>query len=381
MERSPGEQQPPLEAPATTRTRHLSTNVFLLASLVLVAWVLSPLWKPLLLGTVFGGAVTALHDRLAARLWHRRYLSAALFTVAAWVLILAPLATLGAVAVRQALAAVNWVREALSSGGLREILRPLPDTIERWLQAWLPRKLPANPAEAGRWAALQMQTVVATLSEFTIELTMMMITFFFVLADGRKLVGWLTSVSPLGRARTQELLDEFRLVARSVIGSNLLTGVAQASVATIGYVVARTPQPLFFGLVTLLASFIPSVGTAIVSLPLAALLLLTGHLWAGLFLVGWSLLVVAMVDNVMRPWLIKGNVQVHGAIVFFSIIGGIMLFGFSGLVVGPMALSFFLTMMRFHARDLGQPAAAPPPLPQPAPEGAPVARGPAPVER
>src|SRR5262245_59168751 len=235
----PGQRELPPTAPAAPQARNLSTRVFLLASFLLVAWVFSPLWKPLLLGAVFAAVVSGLHDRVAARLWHRRYLSAALFTIVVAVLILAPLATLGVVAVRQALAATSWLRDALSTGGLRAILRPLPDTLERWLQSWLPKQLPANPAEAGRWAATQMQTAVAALSDFAIELTMMMIAFFFVLADGRKLVGWLAGVSPLGEGRTRELLDEFRLVARSVIGSNLVTGVAQASVATIGYAVAR----------------------------------------------------------------------------------------------------------------------------------------------
>ena len=62
----------------------------------------------------------------------------------------------------------------------------------------------------------------------------------------------------MGAGRTRELLDECRLVARSVIGSNFLTGIAQAAVATIGYLIAGAPKPVFFGLATLLASFIPA---------------------------------------------------------------------------------------------------------------------------
>jgi predicted PurR-regulated permease PerM len=137
-----------------------------------------------------------------------------------------------------------------------------------------------------------------------------------------------------------------------VIGSNVLTGLAQAAVATVGYLVAGAPQPLFFGLLTLLASFIPTVGTALISLPLAGLLFLLGKPWAGLFLVLWSVLIVALVDNVMRPWLIRSEVQIHGAVIFFSLIGGILVFGLPGLALGPLALSFFTTMMRFHSRDL-----------------------------
>src|SRR5215213_18419 len=174
--------------------------------------------------------------------------------------------------------------------------------------------LPSAPAEAGRWAATQAQYALTALSDFAFELAMMMIAFFFVLTDGKRLVNWMAAVSPMGSARTRELLDECRLVARSVIGSNFLTGIAQAAVATIGYLIAQAPKPLFFGLCTLLASFIPSVGTAIVALPLAGLLFLMGKPIAALFLAIWALLVVSLVDNLLRPIMIRGDVQIHGAL-------------------------------------------------------------------
>jgi predicted PurR-regulated permease PerM len=199
-----------------------------------------------------------------------------------------------------------------------------------------------------------MQSVLIAISDFAFELAMMLITFFFVLTDGKRLVDWMCAVSPMGAGRTRELLDECRLVARSVIGSNFLTGIAQAAVATIGYLIAGAPKPVFFGLATLLASFIPSVGTAIVALPLAGLLYLMGKPVAALFLAAWALLVVSLVDNLLRPMLIKGDVQIHGALIFFSLIGGILLFGFTGLIVGPLALGVFTSLVRFHNRDVRQ---------------------------
>jgi predicted PurR-regulated permease PerM len=169
--------------------------------------------------------------------------------------------------------------------------------------------------------------------------------------DGGRLVSWFMGVSPLGPARSKELLAECRTVARSVIGSNLLTGLAQAVVATTGYFIVQAPKPLFFGLATLMASFIPSVGTAIVSVPLALLLYLSDRPWAALFLALWGLVLVSLIDNLMRPWLIKGDVHIHGAIIFFSLVGGMLCFGFVGLVVGPLALALFLSLVRFHTRD------------------------------
>jgi predicted PurR-regulated permease PerM len=334
--------------------RSSNTSVVLIGALILLAAVFYPIWQPLLLGLVAAATVARLHDKLAVRFKNRRMLSATIFTFAATLLILAPLTAFVTEAIAQALDAIGWIRGTLEKGGLRSLLRPLPDTIENALRPLMPQavaNLPAGSAAAGKWAATQMQSVLTALSNFTFDLAMMMIAFFFLLVDGARLVRWLVAVSPLGPGRTRELLDECRAVARSVIGSNLLTGVAQAAVATVGYFIVQAPKPLFFSLATLLASFIPSVGTAIVSVPLAALLYLSGRPWAALFLAVWGLVLVSLIDNLLRPWLIKGDVQIHGAIIFFSLIGGMLLFGFVGLIVGPLAVALFLSLVRFHTRD------------------------------
>jgi predicted PurR-regulated permease PerM len=343
--------------------RQVVSNVVLLVALVLLMVVLWPLWQPLLFAAILGSVLWPLQKRLRARLWDRRYLSAALLTVGVVALILTPLTIIGIIAVRQAIETTAWVRGALARGGIHELLRPLPDNIERWLSAVFDRvpkpiKMLPPPAEAGRWAALQIQNVVSTVSAFAFDLAMMLIALFFLLSDGNQLVDWIKRVSPLGPGRTAELLAEFRGVARSSIGANFATGLLQSGVATIGYELCHVPQPLFFGLLTLLTSFIPSVGTSIISLPLAGLLLLLGHPWAALFLALWGLLFVGTVDNLVRPLLIKGDINVHGALVFFAIIGGIGGFGLVGVVVGPMAVVLFLTMVRFYRRDVRQTLAA-----------------------
>ncbi len=111
------------------------------------------------------------------------------------------------------------------------------------------------------------------------------------------------------------------------------------------------PNPAFFGLVTFFASFLPSVGTAIVAYPLAGLLLLLGKTWQAIFLAAWAAAVVGLVDNLLKPILIRGGVQIHGVVIFFSLIGGVLVFGAIGLLVGPLAVSFFLAVVRFGQRD------------------------------
>ena len=172
-----------------------------------------------------------------------------------------------------------------------------------------------------------MSGALAVLARFGFKLAMMLIAYFFLLRDGRELIGWLAEATPLPADRVRALLREFRTTARSVLGADFITGGVQAVIATVGFFIGGAPSPIFFGLVTLFASLIPSVGTALVTLPVAGLVLLLGHPWKALFLALWALVVVGLIDNVLRPVLIRGGVQLHGALVFFSLLGALSAFG------------------------------------------------------
>jgi predicted PurR-regulated permease PerM len=108
---------------------------------------------------------------------------------------------------------------------------------------------------------------------------------------------------------------------------------------------------VFFALVTFFFAFIPAIGAAVVSLFAAALLLVTGHPYMAIFLSAWGLVVVGLVDNLVKPLLIRRGLEIHGGIVFFSLIGGLATFGAIGLVVGPLAVALFLAVLRLYHRD------------------------------
>ncbi len=252
--------------------------------------------------------------------------------------------------VDQAMELVDLVRRTLSAKGLPGLLQPLPDPIERWLgvryQTWLSRPTAAAAQlqtwlRSG-WAMNAVGNVLSTTSRLLFALLMMLIAMFFLLRDGAQLVRWLEGSLPLAARDVDELLDELRSASRSVIGGNIVTGSAQAAVATVGYFIARVPNPIFVGLLTFISAFIPSLGTTIVGLPTVALLLLLGKTGWAVFLAVWMLVVVGLIDNLLRPLLMRGRANLHGALVFFSLMGGIFVFGAVGLIAGPLALVFFL---------------------------------------
>jgi predicted PurR-regulated permease PerM len=182
---------------------------------------------------------------------------------------------------------------------------------------------------------------------------MMLIALFFFLTGGDKLLHWIDSVSPLRRGQTRELLADFRKVSYAVIMSSLVTAGVQTLAAFIGYAIAKVPHMAFFTALTFFAALIPAIGAATVCLFAAAVVALAGHLYMAALLAVWGLVVVGLVDNVVKPYLIKDEIEMAGAVVFFALIGGLGAFGLPGLLIGPLAVSLFLTLLRMYQRDYG----------------------------
>ena len=334
------------------------------ASVALLLAVVYPLWKPLLVGAVLAAALLPWHDRLSGRLRGRPALSAAVLLVGLILLVLLPLGWIVSVAVRETISGIDFVRGVLQQRGPEALLEYLPD----WMSGPLTNALgefSTSASEVAGWVAERggstaaaVTTAVGATAQAVVNVVFLLIAFYFFLLGGRRLVAWIAEVSP-SPEDTRAIAVQLARGSRSVLSSLFLTALAQAVTATIGYLIARVPHSIFFGLLTFLAAFIPSVGTTIVALPVALLMLALGHPWAALFLAIWALVVVGLIDNVVKPLLIKGGVQLDAAVLFFALIGGLALFGAVGLIVGPLAVVLFVTVATLRAP-------AEHPLPEPA---------------
>ena len=351
----------PMAAPSATRILGLLS----IAALIAVGL---PLWRPLLLAAVLAGALAQAHEGLVRRVGGRRWLSAALVTAGFVLLLLVPLCLLGAVVVREALGAVSFVNKTVETRGIPGLLAPLP----HWLSAWVTEVL-------GRWSRTERDLaseltnwphvrqalgaaagVIGSTTHLALMTALMLVALFFLLRDGPELVRWAEGTPAMPPGRIRSLLLELRGVSRSVLGAQLGSGLAQAVVATIGYAIAHVPTPVVFGAVSLMASFIPVGGVSLVGVPLAVLLWLTGHTGWAIFLAAWIVLLTGLIDNVLRPLLVRGGTNLNGGLVFFALLGGLLAFGAIGVVVGPLSLALFLSVAAIQRRgDHGDTPAEP----------------------
>jgi predicted PurR-regulated permease PerM len=206
--------------------------------------------------------------------------------------------------------------------------------------------------------------VVRATTGIVLQVAMMVVAFYFLLLDGPALVRWLADTVPLPDDQVIEVLTDFRNVSVAVLVSSVATAGAQALAALAGYLVAGVPQVLFFTAVTFVVAFIPALGATTVVVALGGLLYLTGHPTAGALLALWGVVVVGFIDNLVKPLLMKGRMEIHGGLIFFALVGGLGAFGPIGLVAGPLVLSFFLAVVRLSRRA---PPAGPDPLPDESP--------------
>ena len=335
--------------------------VFLvLAALALTALLIKPFWVALFTAAVIAAALRPAQDWLSARLGGRRALAAAVLTVGVLLLVILPIAAMGTILVNEILQGVAWLRKTIESEGVWGLLGRLPAPVQSAAKDVLgampqpQEQLQKLAGEKGAGAATAVGGAIAWTGTALFQTGMMLIALYFLILDGRRLVGWMDARMPLRPGQFRALLEDFRATSVSVLVSTLGTAAVQAAVAGVGYLIARAPNVLFLVLATFLVSLIPVLGGFMMVGGVAALLLATGHTFAGAFLAGWAA-VVWVAEHVVRPYLLKGGMELHGGVVFFALLGGLAAFGSVGLLLGPLVLTFLVTTVRMYRSEFGRP--------------------------
>jgi len=336
--------------------------VLIAAATLLLAFLVRPLASSLLTAAVLAGVLWPIQTRLTRRFGGRRGLGAGLLVFGVVIAIVGPILGLSAFVVDEASKGVEFVSTTVRSEGVFGLVDKLPSPIRSPAHELLRLVEKRTGADVGKAVSEQVQSqgpgaaaavgrAVAATWDFVFKATMMLIALFFLLVQGHELVNWLDGILPLGPNQTRELLSEFKKVSYSVVVATVVTAAAQAAAALVGYLIASVPHPIFFAAITFFGAFIPAIGAATFSLLAALILVLTGHPYMAIFLAIWSVTVVALIDNVLKPIVARSGMDMPGAVVFFALIGGLGAFGPIGLMLGPLIVAFFVALLRQYRRE------------------------------
>lgn len=212
-----------------------------------------------------------------------------------------------------------------------------------------------------------LRSLAGMAASFVIGLLIMVTGMFGVLVEGKSWYVWIERHSPLQPIHFRRFGEAFVETGRGLWWGIIGAGFLQSVIATIAYFAVGVPSALPLGALTLLFSVIPAIGTAIVWVPVAAGLALTGEPIAALSLAIVGLFVISTVDNLARPWLAhKGKLQLPTWIVLVAMFGGIEVFGGWGLVLGPLFVRIAKEALVI-SREARDPATSSPPSSPPAP--------------
>jgi predicted PurR-regulated permease PerM len=323
--------------------------------------ILAPLRTELGWAAVLAFVLSPLHEWLGARLRGRRTLAAGVLTGLTPFLVLAPLAMLGVAFAAQVAHLIAFLKghSAFSWSELlaRLSTAPLIGAPVSWardnaavsaeqIQSWVSDSVQGLLKSAASMGGDLALGVFGTLVGFF----MMLFMLFFFLKDGRAMLSAFEHLIPMARDSRARLLKYLGDVTRAVVFGSVSTALIQGVIVGVGFAIVGLPSPLVFGVLAVIAAFLPS-GSAIVLIPAALYLAFAGRWGAALFIALWTV-GMWVAENVLRPVLTSKHAEVSTLAIFVGAIGGVAAFGILGLILGPALLSFAVALVRFAAESL-----------------------------
>ena len=289
--------------------------------------------------------------------------------------ILIPLVSLVSIIANQALEFSGVVREGLQNGQLWQWVDAKAKAIQVWL---LHLKLPVPPEQIKldqiiltvltKASEFVYSNAIGLLKGFTyffLDLVLVLFIAFFMFIQGDDFIDEIKKLSPLDATHNEEILHETEATIKATLWGTVIVAFVQGILGGVGFLIFGLPQPAFWGTVMIPAAVIPVVGSTIIWGPAAIYLLVSGHVGSGIGLIIWGGVLVSLIDNLLKPILMKGSRSTPSILILFSILGGIAYFGIIGFILGPLILSFLLSLLRIYQKTiLARPeAAAAPPEP------------------
>mgnify|MGYP002630429086 CR=1 FL=1 len=334
----------------------------------------------ILLAAIFSGLAYPAYLWLLGKLRGHRPLAAAATLILMLVLVIVPLLTVLGAGANEALKMTETVRPRLQllvdqPGEFDARLRDLPGYT--YFAPYRDQVLTkagelVSGASAFLFRALSATTRATAL--FIFNFIVLLYTMFYLLIDGPGLLRSILAYLPLTEVDKQRMLGTFVSVTRATLKGTVLIGAAQGTLGGLAFWIVGIEGSIFWGTVMTVLSIVPGIGSAIIWGPASIILMTTGDVGRGIALAVFGTVVIGSVDNILRPKLVGKDTKMHELLIFFSTIGGLLLFGATGFIVGPILAALFVTAWDMFGttfrKALDEPPdadGAPPTEPAPAP--------------
>jgi len=340
----------------TGNNRSGSIPFFVMLGLVtiLFLYLLWPFFFPIFWAAVIAGVFRPLYKRINGKL-NRPNLSTAILFMLIALIILLPAGGVGTLVFNESV----QIYEKMKSPDTKQMERSVYRFIGQIADNSIARAFHINKAfliakttEVAQGITNYIFVNLTQLTQNTlgllVQFAIMLYTLFFFVRDGDRFLRLGLKLLPFGMGRERFLYDRFITTARSTLKVTLIIGGIQGALGGIVFLVTDIEGALIWGLLMVLMAVVPVVGCSIIWVPAGLLMLFTGHIWEGILILAVGAFVISTVDNLLRPILLGKDVEMHPLLIFLSTLGGIMLFGFSGFVIGPVVTSLLIALWQMY---------------------------------
>ena len=343
-----------------TKNGNVPFFVILGLTALLFLYLLKPFFFPIFWAAVIAGIFRPLYARINGRLNRPSLSTAVMLCIIALVLFL-PALVVGTLVFRESVQLYETLKPDAQNidRSFRQFIDALADTAFAALlqadRAFLIEKTAEVVRVITNYIFVHLKELTQNTLGMIVKFAIMLYALFFFIRDGDKFLRRVVRLSNLGMGRESFLYERFLVTARSTLKVTLIIGGIQGTLGWLVFVATGVEGALIWGLLMILAAIIPLIGCSIIWAPAGILMLLAGRVWEGIVILAAGVFVISLVDNLLRPVLIGRDVAMHPLLIFLSTLGGIILFGFSGFVIGPIITALFLSILdmyeEFYRKD------------------------------
>jgi len=334
----------------------ISTLVVLGFALVITRPFLTPIATATILAVVF----YPLHVRILGWAKGKNGLASLLSTMVLLFAFCVPILVILTLAANEAANAAQYLtRRSTEAGGFTGFLATMADRLLSFAGRFIDVSkfdikgaITSHVQQTGMWVLGSGASILSGFARVIVNSVITLVIIFFMFRDGSSWVKSGARALPLSPEQSKRLLNNISDTIIANVHGILSVGVVQGILTGMAVAIAGLSSPLLLGLGAGFASVVPVVGAGIVWIPAGLYLIFTGSTWKGIFVLAWGTFVISAADNVVRPWVVSGKVELHPLVLLFFILGGVQVFGFLGLFLGPVIASVLSVLFAMFRTEL-----------------------------
>jgi predicted PurR-regulated permease PerM len=311
----------------------------------------------LVLAAIFSGLLFPLYNKLLHYFNNRSALTAVTILIISIFAVAFPLAGFAGMVTSEAIQisqkATPIVKEILDNKiSLSEQIPnwvPLHEALKSFDETILNKASQAT-TKIGSWLVSNLSSATKGTLDFFLSLFIMFYAMFYFLIHGPQLLASLASLLPLSKKEYEQLMKRGLMVTRASLKGIIIIGVIQGLLVGVAFWATGIGGSAFWGSIVFLLSAVPGLGAPLVWLPAAGYLMFTGNTEWAIALILWGVLVIGLVDNFLRPWIVGNDAKLPDLVILISILGGITVFGPIGIILGPVIAALLDTILNIYKK-------------------------------